>query len=256
VARLGGHHPTTSAFRHAHAWVGGTKSICDHLVKSGLPAERVHHIGNLVSIAGQPDQLTRLTLRKLHGIPKDSFVLFTQGRLVESKGVDVLLRALARLPTELDGRTLLLLIAGEGPEEAALRQLAEELGLQERVGWLGAQVPKDFLALSDLMVNPAREDSQGKAILDAWSHGLPVVSTATEAAGELITQEVSGLLAQPGYPASLASHLKVAILAPAATRMALGLAGEAIVRQRFSRKAVVSAYLALYNDLLKERGVI
>ncbi|MGZ8219429.1 hypothetical protein [Methylomagnum sp.] len=58
-------------------------------------------------IAGLPDKTTRLTLRKPHGIPKDRFVLFTQSRLVESKGVDVLLRASARTDLGRAGETLL-----------------------------------------------------------------------------------------------------------------------------------------------------
>lgn len=254
IARVGGYDAIDRGYHHAHAWVGSSKGICDYMIKSGLPAERIHHIGNLVPIAGRQTKNTRLSLREQYGIGKDQFVIFAQGRLVESKGIDVLLRAFARLPEEIGGRPLLLVIVGDGPEEAALKKLAEDIGLVNRVLWARPSDPQNFLAVSDLAVCPAREDTQGKAILDAWSYGLPVVSTATQSAKELIQHEISGLLAQPCYPASLAAHMKSAIVATVAVRASLGRTGEGILRHQFSPETVVSAYIDLYQQLLSERG--
>jgi glycosyltransferase involved in cell wall biosynthesis len=254
VARVGGFYKV-DGYRHAHAWVGSTRGICDHLVKSGLPAAKVHQIGNLVREPDLPDEAERLALRAQYAISPDTSVVFTHGRLVESKGMADLLRAFAHLPPELNGRPLLLVIAGTGPDEEALRQLTTELELWDRVQWLGHQDPRDYFLLSDLFVAPAREDPLGNIILDAWSYGLPVVSTATAGARELIEDERSGLLAEPGNPLSLAGRLDAALTASKMARGGLSDAGFAILRQRFSREAVCNAYLSLYDQLLAERGI-
>lgn len=254
VARIGGFYKV-DGYRHAHAWVGGTRGICNHLIKSGLPAARVYQIGNLVREPDLPDEAERLALRARCAIGADTCVVFTYGRLVESKGVADLLRAFAHLPPVLNGRPLLLMIAGTGPDEESLRQLTTELELWDRVQWLGNQDPQDYFLLSDLFVSPAREDPLGNIILDAWSYGLPVVSTSTDGARELIEDERSGLLAEPGNPLSLAGRLDAAITASKMARVGLSDAGFAILRQRFSPEVVCNAYLSLYDKLLAERGI-
>jgi glycosyltransferase involved in cell wall biosynthesis len=255
VARVGGFYKL-DGYRHAHAWVGSTRGICDHLVKSGLPPDRVYQIGNLVPDPDLPDEEERRALRQNQGIAEGTFVVFARGRLVEDKGFDDLLRAFAQLPPELNGRPLLLAIAGEGPLEERLRNLTTELQLWDRVQWLGnLQEVRDYFALSDLFVCPSREDPLGNIILDAWSYGLPVVSTATEGARELIEDEISGLLAEPGNSLSLAGRLDAAITASRMARMGLAEAGSSILARRFSREAVANAYLTLYDKLLAERGI-
>jgi glycosyltransferase involved in cell wall biosynthesis len=254
VARVGGFYKL-DGYRHAHAWVGSTRGICDHLVKSGVPAGRVYQIGNMVPDMEMPDEAGRLALRDAYGISEGTFVVLARGRLVEDKGFDDLLRAFAQLPPELNGRSLLLVIAGEGPLEEGLRNLTTELQLWDRVQWLGKQDLQDFFLLSDLFVCPSHEDPQGNVILDAWSYGLPVVSTATTGAKELIEDQISGLLAEPGNPLSLAGRLDAAITASRMARMGLAEAGSSIVARRFSREAVMNAYLTLYDKLLAERGI-
>jgi glycosyltransferase involved in cell wall biosynthesis len=255
IARLGGFYKIDGYYRHAHAWVGNTQGICDYLVKSGLPAQRVFHIGNFVPEVPSPTPEQRRALREKHGVPEDAFVLFALGRLIEKKGFDDLLRAFAEAPPEINGQPLRLLIAGDGPEEARLKPLTDDLGLRSRVRWLGWQNPEEFYALSDVFVCPSRHEPLGNVILEAWSHGLPVVSTATDGARELIEDEVSGLLAEPGAPAALAARLNAVIAAPAEARAGLGEAGRAILHSRFSRAAILDAYLSLYRTLLAERGV-
>jgi glycosyltransferase involved in cell wall biosynthesis len=255
IARLGGFYKIDGYYRHAHAWVGNTQGICDYLVKSGLPASRVFHIGNFVPEASRPTPEERKALRERHGIPEDAFVLFALGRLIGKKGFDDLLRAFAEVPPEINGQPLRLLIAGDGPEEERLKKLTGELGLRSRVRWLGWQNPEEFYSLSDAFVCPSRHEPLGNVILEAWSHGLPVVSTATDGARELIEDEVSGLLTEPGDPVALAARLNAIVTAPHKARAGLGEAGRAILHGRFSRAAVLGAYLSLYGTLLAERSV-
>ncbi len=255
IARLGGFYRIDGNFRHAHAWVGNTLGICDYLVQSGLPADRVFQIGNFVPKAPRPTSEERKALRRKHGIPEEACVLFALGRLIKKKGFDDLLRAAVNLPLETNGQPLLLLIAGAGPEEKHLQALTDELGLRARVRWLGWQDPEEFYALSDVFVCPSRHEPLGNVILEAWNYGLPVVSTATDGARELIEDEVSGLLAKSGDSVALAACLKTVIAAPSKARAGMGEAGRAILLRRFSPAAILDTYLTLYRTLLAERGV-
>lgn len=88
-----------------------------------------------------------------------------------------------------------LLIAGDGPLVADLKALNDNLGLRERVCWLGWQSrPDAFYCLADVFVCPFRHETLGNVILEAWNYGLPVVATKTPGALELVEDRRSGLL--------------------------------------------------------------
>jgi glycosyltransferase involved in cell wall biosynthesis len=234
--------------------VGNTQGICDYLVKSGLPAERVFHIGNFVPEPAVFSSQDLQALRDEHDIPDDAFVLFALGRLIGKKGFDDLLHAFAELPAESSGRPLFLLIAGDGPSADRLKALSKSLGLSSRVRWLGWQQPDPFYAAADLFICPSRHEPLGNVILEAWNYRLPVVSTATDGAIELIDGERTGFLAPCGDPSGLAAQIRAALALSDTERSALGEAGHAFLRSRYSREAVVGAYLDLYQRLMAERG--
>jgi glycosyltransferase involved in cell wall biosynthesis len=81
----------------------------------------------------------RAALRARLGLPPDAQVLFSLGRLIAKKGFADLLEAFARLPAEPGGRPLRLVIAGDGPDRAALEEATRRLGLGGRVHWAGWQ---------------------------------------------------------------------------------------------------------------------
>lgn len=253
IARLGGYYKIDGYYRHAHAWIGNTKGLCDHLVKEGLPAARVFHIGNFVPDPIVATAAETAALRRQWAIPEDARVLFTLGRLIGLKGFGDLLEALARMPREVAGRPVVLLVAGSGPLESELKAHATRLGLDDRVRWLGWQDPPDaFFTLADVLVCPSRKETLGNVILEAWNHGLPVVSTQTHGAVELIEDGHTGLLAPIRDPAALAARLGEMLSAPAARQAAMGAAGHAFLNARFGKTAIVEAYLALYAGLLAQ----
>ncbi|MFM8332897.1 MAG: glycosyltransferase, partial [Candidatus Methylumidiphilus sp.] len=177
IARLGGYYKIDGYYRHAHAWIGNTLGVCDYLMQAGLPADKVFFIGNFVPPPRPVSVAEQVALADAWNIPKDAWVLFTLGRLIDIKGFDDLLRAFQRMPAELAGRPLILLVAGSGPLRAELQALANELGVGLRVRWLGWQDPPDaFYSLADVFVCPSRKETLGNVILEAWNHGLPVVS--------------------------------------------------------------------------------
>jgi glycosyltransferase involved in cell wall biosynthesis len=250
VARLGGYYKIDGYYRHAHAWVGNTRDICDYLVKEGLPFERVFHIGNFVPVprAVSTDELR--ALRHRLKLPDDAFVVFALGRMVVKKGFADLLEAFARLEPTVGVRPLVLLIAGDGGERRALADAAQRLGITDRVHWAGWQNDTTpFFALGDVFVCPSRHEPLGNVILEAWQHRLPVLSTRNEGARELVSEGDNALLAPLNDPAGLADALRRMLAMSPAERERLAASGHATVQREHSEQSVVAAYLELYQRL-------
>jgi glycosyltransferase involved in cell wall biosynthesis len=250
VARLGGYYRIDGYYRHAHAWVGNTQDICDFMVREGLPRERVFYIGNFVPEPRQVDAAERQALRARLGLAPQAFVLFALGRLVLKKGFQDLLEAFARLDPAVDARPLELVIAGDGPYREALLDKARSLGLGARVHWAGWQNDiTPYFALGDVFVCPSRHEPLGNVILEAWQHGLPVLSTANEGARSLVRDGENALLAPLADAAGLAAALQRMLALGQAGRERLAAAGLDTVRREHNEQAVVAAYLSLYQRL-------
>ena len=169
-------------------------------------------------------------------------VILSVGRLVEKKGTDVLLDALARLPADLHWR---LVHVGGGPLDRALRQRAERLGLSARIDWRGAMTQAelmheyraaDVFALASRVAHDGDRDGLPNVLMEAQSQGLPCVATRVSAIPELIEHEVTGLLVDPESPQALADALRALIENPALRRL-LGEAGSARVAGKFGMNA-------------------
>lgn len=249
VARLGGFYKV-AGYRHADAWIGNTKDICDYLRSNGFASDRIHYIPNFVELAEPLHNAQRTQIQARYGIASDAWVVLGVGRLVNKKGFADLLTALARMPGDVGGRAVHLLIAGDGSQRAALQAQAAQLGIAQRVHWAGWQSdPSPLYAAADLFVCPSLHEPLGNVILEAWAHGLPVVSTETHGAKELIVDGDSGILVPCAQPAALAAAITAQLQAEPAVRAALGAAGRQVVASRYSEDAVVSAYLDLYARL-------
>jgi len=153
------------------------------------------------------------------------FVL-SVGRLVSLKRVDLLLRAMSHLPPAAEAR-----IVGEGPERAALETLAGQLGLGERVRFLGrlgdAETRALYARAGAVFYAPWDED-YGLVTLEAFQARRPVVTTHdTGGPLEFVSHEVTGLVAEP-TPESVAAALARLLREPGLARR-LGEAGHAAV---------------------------
>jgi glycosyltransferase involved in cell wall biosynthesis len=125
------------------------------------------------------------------------------GSLIPRKGFDVLLQALARLPPSLEWE---LCVVGAGPEGERLVQLAESLGIAERVRWAGALPPAEIpgvLGKADLFVLASHSEGRPNALIEAIAAGLPVISTALPGVAGLVDAGVSGWLVASGDIAGL-----------------------------------------------------
>lgn len=253
IARLGGYYKL-AGYRHAHAWVGNTRGICDYMVAGGLPLERVFHIGNFVDLPPRLDAADLRAMRKQWHLPADALVVLGLGRLHPNKGFADLMTAFARLPATLAGRPLHLVIVGDGPLRADLHALAASLGIGARLLWAGWQYdPAPWYQLADLFVCSSRHEPLGNVILEAWANGTPVLAYSAQGPAELIEPGVDGLLLPVGDITALARGIDTALTMPVPARARMIAAGRAKLHSQFSEEAIVNAYLDLYRRLLGKR---
>lgn len=249
IARLGGFYRVRH-YQHAHAMVGNTRAICDYLVREGVPAARVFHIGNFVNDTPPVTPAEQAALRAAWQVPPDALVVTVVARLHENKGVPDLLAAFATLESQLRERPLRLLCVGDGPEREHLQRQAQALGIADRVIWTGWQMePHRFVALADLSVCPSRHEPLGNVILEGWASGRAMLSTRTHGGEDLITHGQDGWLVPVQDPPALAAAM-LALLRDDALRRALAAGGATTLAQRHSRQVVVKAYCDLYKAAL------
>ena len=173
--------------------------------------------------------------------------LFAAGRLVDQKGLNVLLRAYAAARPALDGRRLV--IAGDGPLRTELEQLADELGLNGSVSFLGSVGRPRLASLlrgADAFAFPSRHEAFGIALLEAMAAGTPAVAAASGGIPELAGGG-QALLVAPEDAGQLADAL-VRIVHDEPLRQRLVLAGRAQAED-LSWSRLAQRYLALYREV-------
>jgi len=237
VGRLGGYYDL-KYYRHCQHLVANTEDIRRHLVAAGWPAERAHYLPNFVDATpGAPLRRSELQTAA------DTFTLLALGRLHRNKGFDTLLRALADLP-----RTVLWL-AGEGPEEAALKSLARELGIAERVRFLGwREDTASLLAACDVLVCPSRHEPLGNVVIEAWAQSRPVIAAASAGPASLIRAGENGLLVPVDDVGALAAAIRAAMNDPEHRRR-LAQAGRMAYEASFTEAAVVAQYRGFFDRI-------
>jgi glycosyltransferase involved in cell wall biosynthesis len=191
---------------------------------------------------GEVDQVQEL--RRRHG---ERITLFL-GVLRYYKGLDVLIRAMARV-------TGPLLIAGRGPQRAALEGLTRELGLADRISFLGEVSESErrlLLHACDVFVLPSidRSEAFGIAQLEAMACGKPVVSSDLPTGVRMVNQDVvTGTLVPPGNPNALAGALNT-LLEDDGLRAGLGKAARLRVEQEFTAERMIARTLDVYDEAL------
>lgn len=174
--------------------------------------------------------------------PTDPVRILSVGRLVEKKGTDDLLRALALLPA---GVHWTLVHVGGGPLRDTLQQQAQALGLADRIAWRGAMAQDqlieeyrraDVFVLASRIAGDGDRDGLPNVLMEAQSQGLVCVATRVSAIPELIDDGVTGVLVEPQLPSLLADALAAVITDPA-RRQTLAQAGQARMARDFGMQS-------------------
>lgn len=191
-------------------------------------------------------------LAPLPQLRDDCTNLLYVGRLEQRKGVAHLVRAFARLQHQYP--RLRLVIGGDGPERAALQQLARELSL-ERVLFLGYVSAEDLprlFASADLFCAPATyAESFGIVLIEAMAAGLPIVAAANAGYAGLLASHPGNLLVSPGNDRALAGAIAAFVEQPDYAR-AVGSRNRSAA-QRYSWQSVGQAVMTIYARIAAGR---
>jgi glycosyltransferase involved in cell wall biosynthesis len=193
--------------------------------------------------------------------PGDPFQVLFVGRLVERKGVHILLEAVATLK---DAHDLRLVVVGDGPQRDALTRLAEQLGITARVEFTGP-ITSDELRTRytrcDAFVLPAVRDSKGDVeglgvvLIEALLQGKPVIASASGGIVDIVRHGETGLLVPAGDSAALAEALSTYLENPELARR-LASDGRVHVLREFSWSTITDRLVEVYEELAGPRKEI
>jgi glycosyltransferase involved in cell wall biosynthesis len=188
-----------------------------------------------------------------HPAPGEQIRLITVSRLVPGKRVQDGLMAIRRL---LDlGVDCRYDIVGEGGEAEALKRLATELDLGDRVAFHGIlpnSTVKAMMAESSILLHPSESESFGVVVIEGMSASLPVVVGNSKPMAEILEHGVSGFMYPPGDVERMTSHLADLCASPE-RRLAMGNAGQEVVEARYAWDIHMRRMFDLWDGAIKDR---
>ena len=220
-------------------------AVARELERHGLPARKMRVVHNGVDLRRFPPfAVEREAARAAAGLPGARRLVAQVGRLTPQKDYPTYLQAVARVAArhaDVD-----FLVVGDGPDGEALRRLAGDLGIAERVHWLGLRhdVPA-ILAGVDVLVLASRYEGLPNVVIEAMAAGAVVVATDVGGCRELVASEREGILIEPGQPDALAVAVS-SLLDDDERRRTMARAARARVEREFSVEAMVRGTCALY----------
>lgn len=177
------------------------------------------------------------------GIKPGERVITTVSRLVHKNGIDVLIRALVLLNTKL-------VIVGDGEQKNELAVLARNLGVENKVIWVGsidhANLPR-YLKISDVFVRPSRSEGLGSAFLEAMAAGIPVIGTKVGGISDFLSNKKTGLFAEVNNPEDLADKISL-ILNDKNLAEKLVKNAKNLVIEKYDWKIIAEQFKELYGN--------
>jgi glycosyltransferase involved in cell wall biosynthesis len=213
--------------REAEAFLGRSCAVISHGVDTGV---------------FNPDPAQRASLRAELNLSPDAPIVLTVSALEERKGVQWMIHALPRLIEALPGATYV--VVGDGPHKETLRSLADELGVADRVRFLGARTDvARFYQAADLMVILSKGEASSLVSLESLACGTPVIASRHPPFDELIAPQW-GRQVDERDSLALADTI-VALLSSPQRLHCLGEAGRAHILDRHNWDQVAQEYFEL-----------
>ena len=219
-----------------------TKRIYTDIQAVGISGPRITRIPNGIVLADR---------RAMGGSRSGKIKLVFVGRLVEEKGIDVLLEAASLLQAR--GYSFDLEIVGDGPLRKSLEVEVSTKGLEAIVKFSGQVPPADVarhLIDANIFVLPSRFEGMPGSLLEAFSQGLPAVVTSVSGSEEIVDDN-TGWVVPPGDSILLAEALATAIDCEFDELRRMGEAARLKAMQHYDIETVASAYVELFAELLK-----
>jgi N-acetyl-alpha-D-glucosaminyl L-malate synthase BshA len=180
---------------------------------------------------------------------KDNKLIVHMSNFRSLKRTPDTIEVLDRIPDDIPAK---LLLVGDGPDQALVRDLASQKGLCHKVEFLGEiDEVESIIAAADVALFPSESESFGLSMLEAQACGVPVVTTNVGGLPEVIQHGVTGYLDDVGDCEGMAQHVET-LLRDEPLRQSMGVAGAERARRLFSLESSMNQHVALYERLLAE----
>ena len=232
-------------FQHADHLIAVSQGVKDALVEQNLDAEKIKVLYHGINLDNYAAPLETAVAKARLGLPADARTVGVTASLIERKGHRFLLRALKNL--EATSGPVHAIFAGEGELGAELRAQAGELGLAERVHFLGFR--RDVAAVvsaMDVFVLPSLKEGLSLAVMEAMALQKPVVCSAIAGLPEVVRDGQTGVLVPPGDVAALTGALEK-LLGDAELRRDLGCHARQFLHRNFEQTACLEAMEAHFT---------
>lgn len=232
--------------------IGNSQGVAEFYRENGFPEERIVVIPNGQSIC-ERGQIDRNAALAEFDIPPGSQIVGSVGRLARQKRGHDLIWAM-QLLRQLRGNVYYLVV-GDGPEKLELVKLAEHMGCDHLVRFLGHRDDVErLIQLMDVFWLGSDFEGMSNSVMEAMAAGLPVVATDIPPNRELIVDGQTGYLVRVGDSVGFA-QFSDRILEDAALARRLGEAGRERIRTHFSIAQMVDAHVRLYRQVVAEQAV-
>ena len=238
--------------RRAAAIIAVSEQVRQALMREYfLPSEKVHLVYNGIELERFGMRYALRVMREELGISESDKVLLYIGRVEKEKGLEVFLNAIFRMPHTAS--RIALLVVGDGTYLQKLKSLAEQLGIADRVHFVGrvsyTETPKYYQA-ADIFVLPSTAwEGLPMTIIEAMATGLPVVASRIGGIPESVLDGETGSLVAPGNVEELSAAL-TNLLSEDELRSRMGLRGREVAIAKFSQKAMVVGTLGVMRSAL------
>jgi glycosyltransferase involved in cell wall biosynthesis len=239
--------------RFSHRIIATSEAISKLYLDTTHDTGKIKVIYNGVDVDLYDDSVSMLTLRRKLGIPATVKLVGMVTQMVPLKRHEDLLRA-AVIVQQSVPNSFFLSVGGDldtSEYGQSIKKLSQELGLAERIVWLGfyERIHEIFKAI-DLLVLPSEEESFGRVLIEAMAARKPVVATTVGGIPEIVVDGVTGFLVPPKSPSNLAQSI-IRILKDPELAEAMGQAGRQRVEKYFSLDQYVEDVEEVYLELLE-----
>lgn len=244
VARLGGYYGL-KYYKGTDFFVSNTSDIRDYLIREGVAADKVKVIHNFAP----EEKVVKPVSKSDLNTPEDAVVLLSLARYHSAKALDTLIKSIV----DIDGVHVWL--AGEGPDEQELRNLAKDLGVAERVHFLGWRSDRAaLLKAADICVFPSRFEPFGNVVVQAWAQQIPLVCSKSQGPLQYVRDGEDALMFDIDDVGQLTDKIKL-MMSDAELSKNLVSAGYARYQNEFTREKIVGDYTRFYEDIARRSGI-
>ncbi len=231
--------------------------LADFAVRHGAKCP-IAVVPNGVDLSKFKIQNSKIKNKEANYKAKKLITIITTSRLVHKNGVDTLIGAAAELK-KTKAFDFRVLIAGAGPEERALMQLSQKLGVDNEVDFLGNIAPDEvplYLSQADIFARPSRSEGLGNSFLEAMAAGLPVIGTNVGGIPDFLKDPIlvgvtkaTGLFAKVGDPKDVAQKITLLIKKPE-LRAIIIKNGQALVWSNYSWETIAEKMGGILRGLI------